>query len=137
MVKTMQLNIKRSKKAYMKTLEAVIAFILTFLFITTVIETRSETEKYQPDVNLMDIMKYNPEFRNCALSKNISCLNATLERDYPDFAKLYGYKFNITNNPKSAPPDLPEKNVHLESLFISGNETYLNPIVVRLYYWFK
>lgn len=127
----------KGKNAYMMTFEAVLAIVISFLFITFMVKSKSPTEMENPDLDLVSIMKDNPQFRNCALSSNLSCLNNTIRLHYPDFANVYGYDFNITVNPRGAPPDLPVKDIHLESIFIAGNDTYLSPRVVRLYYWQK
>ena len=126
-----------NKKAYMRTLEAVIAMVISFIFITFIVTNKTSAEIVQPNINLLEILEQNPLFRNCVMSENYPCLNSTLLMHYPDFTELYGYRFNITTDPNTAVSDLPEKEVRLESLFIAGNDTYLYPRVVRLYYWIK
>ena len=128
---------KMNKRAYMMTFEAVLAIILSFLFITFIVTSRSPTEIKKQSVNLALILKDNPDFRNCALASNVSCLNSSLELHYPDFTKVFAYDFNITTDPKLPPPELPSKDIFVESLFITGNNTYSYPRVVRLYYWEK
>jgi hypothetical protein len=129
---------RMDKKAYMRTLEAVLAVITSFLFITFIVTSRSPTEISKDNVNLMSIMKDNPDFRQCALSSNLSCLNGTLALHYPNFVRVYGYEFNVTTSPRSAPPEtMPSKDIYLESVFVTGNSTFGYPRVVRLYYWTK
>ena len=126
------------RKAYLRTFEAVFAIILSFLFITIMINSESSTGTEEPDIELVPILKENPDFRSCAMQSNISCLNSTIQLHYPDFAGAYGYEFNITKDPRAAPPDLlPDRNIHAETLFIAGNNTLFYPRVVRLYYWDK
>ena len=139
-IKDEKMNNKKrrmDKKAYMRTLEAVIAVITGFLFVTFIITSRSPTDTFRENIDLMSILKDNPDFRQCALSSNLSCLNSTLALHYPDFANAYGYEFNVTTSPRSAPPEMPAKDIYLESVFITGNSTFSYPRVVRLYYWVK
>lgn len=126
-----------NKKAYVKTLEAVIALVLSFMFITFFVPVRSQTEERQPDLDLVNILEQNPTFRRCVIIENYSCLNATFEEYYPNVALDYDYKFNISKNPRTSGVELPTANVHTESLMIAGNDTYLYPRTVRLYYWLK
>lgn len=128
---------RMNKKAYMRTFEAVLAVITGFLFITFIVSSRSPTEIFKEKIDMMSLLKDNPEFRQCALSSNLSCLNSTLQLHYPDFVKAYSYEFNVTTNPRSAPPEMPAKDIYLESVFITGNSTFSYPRVVRLYYWTK
>ncbi len=126
------------KKAYLRTLEAVLAIALSFLFITIMVSSESPTEHDEEDMSLVPILKDSPSFRDCAMSSNISCLNSTIKLYYPDFTRNYGYRFNITKDPRSAPPELlPNRDIHAETLLIAGNNTLFYPRVVRLYYWEK
>ena len=134
----MKINKKiRSKKAYVKTLEAVIALVLSFLFITFFVPAGKGTDERQPDLDLVNIMGQNPDFRRCVMNNNYSCINATFEEYYPAIIINYNYLFNISTDPKIAGVDLPTANIHSESLLIAGNDTYIYPRVVRLYYWPK
>mgnify|MGYP005857283881 CR=1 FL=1 len=123
------------KKAYMRTFEAVLAIVISFLVLTFIMQTSNPTETKDIRTDLSPILRDNPQFRNCALSNNISCLNNTMQLHYPDFTRVHSYKFNITTDPEDAPPSLPEEDIFAESIFIAGNNTYLHPRIVRLYYW--
>lgn len=128
---------RMKKKAYMKTLEAVIAMVLSFMFITFFVPIRSETEQRQPDLDMVNILEQNMAFRTCVLSENISCLNSTFESYYPYVILDYGYAINVSRDPKVSGVSLPTTNVHSESLLIAGNDTYITPKTVRIYYWLK
>lgn len=128
---------RRNKKAYVKTLEAVIALVLSFLFITFFIPAGSETSQRQPSLDLVNIMGQNQVFRRCVMNYNYSCVNSTFEEYYPAIIKDYDYRFNISTDPKVSGVDLPVTDVHSESLLIAGNDTNIYPRVVRLYYWLK
>ena len=128
---------KFAKKAYMHTIEAAIAIVMSMIFLLTVASNQNAAEKQRPDLELFSILKENPEFRDCVISENYSCLNSSINTNYPDFAKAYTYRINITNDPNIVPLDMPQKDVRLEALFIAGNNTYTQPKVARVYYWIK
>lgn len=128
---------KMYKKAYVKTLEAAIALVMSFLFITYFIPVTSETDQRQPNLDLVNILEQNPDFRRCTLIENYSCLNATFEDYYPNVVDVYNYRFNISTNPRISGAELPTASVYAESLMIAGNDTYIQPKTVRLYYWLK
>ena len=67
------------KKAYLKTLEAVIAIVLSFMFIIFFIPTKPDTQERQPDLDLINVLGQNPTFRTCVLIENYSCTNTTFE----------------------------------------------------------
>lgn len=127
----------KNRKGYVKTLEAVIAIVLSFLFITLFIPSKAETEERQPDLDVLDALRQNPDFRQCVIAENYSCINATFESYYPGVVLDYNYRFNISTDPKISGVELPIVNIHAESMLIAGNDTYARPKVLRLYYWLK
>lgn len=125
------------KKAYLKTLEAVIAIVLSFIFLIFLIPSKPDTQERRPDLDLINVLGQNPTFRTCVLIENYSCTNTTFEAYYPQVIIDYNYRFNISSDPKISGIELPAANIHSESLVIAGNDTYINPKTVRLYYWLK
>ena len=121
----------------MHTIEAAIAIVMSMIFLLTVASNQNAAEKQRPDLELFSILKENPQFRDCVIIENYSCLNSSISTYYPDFAKAYTYRINITNDPNIVPSDMPQKDVRLEALFIAGNDTYTQPKVARVYYWIK
>ena len=57
-------------------------------------------------------------------------------RSYIDLVMpvYYEYDVLVSDDPDEV-IDLPEKRVHSESLFISGNTTEYSPVTVKLFYW--
>jgi hypothetical protein len=126
------------KKGFAKTLEAIIAVVLSFLFIVFFIPpVKTDTDFVRPDLSLIDILEQNPSFRNCVVSENYTCINSTLMSYYPYFAELYAYTINISTDPEISGVELPQADVHIESLMIAGNDTFLYPKTLRVYYWDK
>jgi len=133
----MRQKISLNKKAYVKTLEAVIALVLSFMFITYFVPIRSETEQRYPDLDVIHVLEQNPVFRTCVLKENYSCINSTFESYYPHVILDYDYRVNVSTDPRISGAELPRADVHSESLLIAGNDTYIYPKTVRIYYWLK
>ena len=128
----------RQKRGFAKTIEAVIAVVLSFLFIAFFIPPASTHSDFiKPDLNLVYILEQDTNFRNCVMNENYSCLNATLDYYYPYFDDVYEYRMNVSADPSAAGVQLPPVEVHLESLMVAGNDTFLYPKTLRLYYWEK
>jgi len=126
-----------NRKGFMHTLEAAVAIIISFLFLLFVMNSRQESEFSSKNLDLISVLKENLQFRDCVISENYSCLNSSIRTYYPDFVKLYDYRINISRDPNIVPLDLPQKDVQLETLFIVGNISFLDPKTVRVYYWIR
>ena len=123
-----------NKKAYLRTLEAVLAVIITLGFLIFILPQRGPVEKRTVDYDLMPTLEKDNLFRECVLSGNSSCINSTISNNLPS---RYDYVFTLTNNPNLAATNLPQKTVLVESIFIGGNSTQQLNKVMRLYYWLK
>jgi hypothetical protein len=126
----------RNKKGYVRTIEAAIAIILSFLFLTFAIPTHTHIITKKPDVDLLRIEQQNPSFRECTVNNNRTCLASIIQISYPDFYKSYYFTIQITEDPDSI-VDLPEKEVFVDSVMIAGEGLEYNPRIVRLYSWIK
>ncbi len=117
------------KKAYVRTLEAGIAAFITFLFITMVLPKYAPlTEKaYDP---MMNSYEGNPDFRNCAIDYNVSCLQSIFRISVPQSMELI---VDISENPNTIRANLPTKRINTDSLFIQGNSTDYAPRMVKIY----
>jgi len=122
------------KKAYLKTLEAVFALVLTFLFIMFVVPPRMVVAPKEPSIDFVGLLGQNPDFRNCIVAENYPCLHTAIDSLYPELNKTYEYRLNISSDPNSV-IDLPQKEVYVDSVFIAGNVSYFNPKILRIYYW--
>lgn len=131
------LRITGSKKGYIKTLEAAIALVLSFLFITYFVPANSETELREPSLRLVKVLEQDSAFRTCVLAENYPCMNSTFESYYPSFILDHGYVFNVSTDPAVSGASLPGGDIIAESLFIAGNDTFIYPKTARLYYWHK
>ncbi|HIG97945.1 TPA: hypothetical protein HA231_00780 [Candidatus Woesearchaeota archaeon] len=122
------------KQAVFRTLEALVAIFITFLFLLVFIPQQREQSFQQPPANVLAGLRNNDEFRNCILQKNSTCINQSIERQLED---KYDFKFNISGNPREPPPQLPQKRVYTNAFLIAGNTTNVTNTAVRLYFWEK
>jgi hypothetical protein len=120
------------KQAYLRTLEAIIAVFITFLFLIYISPERSISAAREENLYIMPVLAKNLAFRNCVLSQNVSCINSTIDDNLPN---QYNYLFNLSSDPNLAVSGLPTKRVFADSAFVTGNSTQHKPLIVRLYYW--
>ena len=83
-----------NKKAYTRTIEVLIAVIITMLFIYFVFP-KSQTPTEQASLGILKVLENNPTFRNCAISTEYSCVKSYLKDYVP---KNYEYVFDISEN---------------------------------------
>ena len=125
----------KGKEGIFRTLEALIAIFITFLFLLIFIPQLRERAAPQTPPNVLASLGDNDDFRNCVIQKNQTCLNQFIERSIEG---KYEFKLNTSDNPNAAVAGLPQqKRVYANSLFISGNTTNSTRQVVRLYFWTK
>ena len=125
----------KGKEGIFRTLEALIAIFITFLFLLIFIPQLRERTAPQSTQNILATLRDNDDFRNCVIQRNQTCLNQFVERSIEG---KYEFKINVSDNPNAAVAGLPQqKKVSANSLFISGNTTNSTRQVVRLYFWTK
>jgi len=120
------------KKANIHTLESFLAFMLTFAF-TAIISTQfypSELDFQKTSV--LKNLEQDSVFRNCALAKDVDCLDSSFIETTPNFPNRYNYTIAI-----DSVPEFPKKHIFVDSVFIASNLTTYNPVTVKLYYWVK
>jgi len=119
----------------MRTVEAIIAVFITFVFVIYFFPTEAATESRKPNLNLLPVLEKNDAFRRCIIEENTTCINATIEAILPG---SYSYILNISENPNAEATGLPaDKRIYADSVYLVGNETDLHPRTIRLYYWGK
>ncbi|MBI2143161.1 hypothetical protein HYU20_02360 [Candidatus Woesearchaeota archaeon] len=123
-----------NKQGVFRTLEALIAIFITFLFLIVFIPTQRERAQPTAPPNVLADLRDNDEFRNCVMQKNETCINQSIDRNLED---SYDFKFNLSDKPNAGAPALPQKQVYANSMFIAGNTTNSTQLIVRLYFWSK
>ncbi len=122
------------KQGIFRTLEALIAIFITFLFLVIFIPQQRERAQPTAPPNAITNLRDNDEFRNCVIQKNETCINQSIDRNLAD---SYDFKFNLSDNPYAGAPLLPQKKVYANSMFLAGNTTNSTRTIVRLYFWAK
>lgn len=125
------------KSGYLKTLEALIAIILTFLFLIFIIPNSLEGSKQENQKTMQNLLTYEG-FRN-ELINLTGCVNTTSNNTLSGMISQNlgaNYEYHLCKDQK--PQNLPRKEVFAESLFFTGNITdYYDSKIIRLYYWNK
>lgn len=122
------------KKAMLKTAEALIAIVITLVFIVLVFSRAPASGEPEKKLDMLNMLHVSDEFRNCATAGNLTCISAMVNDSMP---RRYDFYVDMSPHPSAQPSGLPEKGVHLESLIMAGNITDYNPQIIRLYYWMK
>jgi hypothetical protein len=122
------------KKAFIKTVEVLLAVILTAIIMLVVIPKHNSINRERQEY--LSSLVHDGEFRAFASAQSI-CTNSTdieteryVRRYLP---KEYDYYFCRG----AFPNELPNRNVYLDSIFFAGNYTVLNFKTLRLYYFAK
>jgi hypothetical protein len=118
-----------NRKAYVRTLEAGIAAFITFLFITIVLPQYAPISD-RPVQPLLGVYENNPEFRNCAIEYNTSCVDSFIRQNVPSSED---FLLDVSENPTVARMNLPAKRINTESIFIQGNATEYAPRLIKVY----
>lgn len=134
LVRVINKKLKNKKKAMLKTVEALIAIVLTLIFIVLVFSRAPEGGIQKEDIDMLKMLHVLDEFRNCAAANNLPCINNHINDSMP---KKYDFYVDMSPDPSGQPLGLPEKHIYRESLIIAGNTTHYNPNIIRLYYWIK
>lgn len=127
-----------NKKAYLRTLEAFTAVILTFVFIIYIIPTMQGNEVHRDNINILDTLIYQESFRNCVLSDSVGAAEVCAEGFVSDkIPSVYSFKVEISENNEFEAQGLPQRRVFTETSMIAGNLTVYSPRYIQVYYWLK
>ena len=126
--------VRSCKKAYVRTVEAMIAIVITFVFIAIIFPRIQLTGTRGENVHLLTTLEKREDFRNCVIKNNGTCVNSTIAAGLP---LQFDYKFNISADPNVGAPVLPAKRVFADSVYVAGNASNRTDTIVRLYYFAK
>ena len=122
------------KRAYLKTLEAIIAMVFTFAFVLYMMPMPENTLKGDTTDVLISLMT-DDSFRvfavnitSCIYKEENQSINLILDEELKSY-------LNYSICSQGETPRLPRKKVNAESLYLTGNLTNQTSKVVRLYYW--
>lgn len=132
------------KKGFMKTVEVFIAAMITFTFVLIILPPNYD---YRNDLSdsLLDNIEDDEDFRRCVIEvmeqdkrcMSSDCIKKIIRNSlYGD----YNYTCVLFDNPTDGPePVFPEsladREIFSHSIVFSGNTTYHDPHVFKLFYW--
>ncbi|PIN69938.1 hypothetical protein COV93_03490 [Candidatus Woesearchaeota archaeon CG11_big_fil_rev_8_21_14_0_20_43_8] len=122
----------RSKKGFVKTIEVIIAIVMSFVFLVLILPT--ETQKsYQESLQILPSFADDDEFRNCVIGLNDGCISQFIDPLMPPYL---GYEILITTDPDEM-INIADRQVQVETHIFAGNITTFSPTVLKLFYWEK
>jgi hypothetical protein len=115
------------KRGYVATLEAFIAFFITFSFVIFVVHEVATSKALNTPEHILPTLENDQDFRRCVYSGDTGCLDDMVS---PYIPAVYDSKVTINEiAPLQAPDD-----VHTESIMMASN-TSGEYKIVKLYYW--
>jgi len=124
------------KKAFIKTVEILIAIILTTIFMLAIMPKQVTNKPIERKSYLIYLEKDN-EFRDFVM-RNTGCFDSESNQEADNIIRKFlpnNFEFTLCSGTRLS--ELPAKLVFADTLFFSGNITETNFKVIRLYYWYK
>ena len=121
-------------KGYLRTLEVMIAFVMTFAFLVILLNNPLTDSNEQPS-SILENLVLDDEFRNELIDVQNWCRYSNETTKLINITKehINDYEFVLCMNKK---PDLPRKTVVVDSAYITGNITkQYDYNILKLYYW--
>ncbi|MGB9748480.1 MAG: hypothetical protein ACP5OZ_03205 [Candidatus Woesearchaeota archaeon] len=125
---------KKKREGVIRTLEMVVAVIITLLFIIFVLPEQNKFKEQKSYI--FRNFPYNEDFRSAVLNENYTLVRAFLEEIFNASAKNYNFSFIITKN-QNLSLVFADKDVFSESLFIYNKTNSSKYKIIRIYYWKK
>ncbi len=120
----------------MKTMEALLAIIITAIFVILLIPRLRVAEVKEDKPEVLEQLEKDPDFRLNVITTSEGCYNKSSKNTLTQKVESYlldEYEYRICLNEKAL--NLTEKKVYVDSVFILGNMTNFSHREVRLYYW--
>lgn len=129
----------KNKKAYLKTVEVLLAIIIGASFIIYVIPSSLTKAIEQPPTDVLSNLEYSEQFRQLMLFNQSECIDAEIHaRGFLPARFKYSYAFSPVSvqDYDKIPANLPkDRRVYADSIFIAGNSSEYKPVIVKLFYW--
>jgi len=123
-----------NKKAFLRTVEAVIAIIITFLVLVIIFPKNNISEYQKSSLNNLDLMKDDEILRNCIYLDNLSCVENIITNYLP---ASYEFQYLVTSNPNDFIYNLPKTRIYTKNLIFAGNNQVYDFRILKIYYWLK
>ncbi len=124
------------KKGYMKTMEALLAIIITALFLVLLIPRGDTSGGRGVRIQVLKNLEKDDNFRINVINSDNRCYNKSSNNILSakiDNYLLNEYNFRLCINSKAL--NLTEQKTYVDSIYILGNMTNYSNKIVRLYYW--
>jgi hypothetical protein len=122
------------KKAFMKTVEILLAIVLTTFFVLMLMPQESSMHESKKTSYLI-YLESDPAFRELAAT-NDACFDSGSEVDWiirQYLPQNYDYVFCAG----TSTGNLPHRSVYVDTLFFAGETSDVSFKTLRLYYWQK
>lgn len=117
----------KNKRAMLRTLEAILAFMLTFTFLVYISHQNVPAKKPLDSLGVLLIVESDDAFRQCVYSNDRDCLSSIAGAYIPN-----DYEYRIVVDDAFFPTE--GQDAVIESLFVATPETKIYK-TVKLYYW--
>jgi len=121
-----------NKKAFIRTLEAFFAILITIIFVMFSLPPDAVQNKVKPEMDMMDTLAYDESFRACIFVENYTCVD-TILRENIHYGYI-NYTFNISSS-YSHQARINRDDVFLKTYFFAANQTAYSPKILKIYYW--
>ncbi len=136
MIRLKKLRLK-SKKAFLRTLEATLAVVITLVYVVMITQKGEvQSSAPVPEKNLK-FLSQDESFSQCVIAEDKSCVNTKIKSHIDN---RLNFTFIISKNPANISNELnslPQKDIVSESYFFAGNITKYSGKTLRVYYWNK
>lgn len=125
---------KIQKKAFLKTAEILLVIIITTVISISLLQKQNTYYNFKNEKYLVNLEK-NPYFRDFIIN-NIDCFNKSnliFSNNLPENSILCIY--NLNNNYVTLDYDNLNRNIYIETVFFTGNQSRINFKIVKLYYF--
>ena len=133
-----------TKKAFIRTLEAIIAIVITFIFLVAILPLRETGITTEEKIKVLGNLVDDEEFRTEVFTLSVDqCFTeespdwlSNLVRKY--LSNGYEYRFCLYEDlDYPLIEDLPDKEVFVDSVFITKDLSNYERRIVRFYYWVR
>lgn len=131
------------KKAYIKTLEAIIAAVLILVAIFAILPKTEKKEAFTPDIvksSQQFILKQianNESLRSCVVFLETCDLFYIERAIIENLPPGYDYTFKICSSPNCLADTPIDRSVFMDDTLISSDSKKQNPKIVRIWFWKK
>jgi len=118
------------KQGFLRTAEALLAIAVGFAFLVAFIPDTVQEPAHE-NLDVLHPLRTDVSFRTCVLDRDVSCINSTLDAR---IGNRFSFAFNLSSDPDVVVA-VPDAQVTASSLYIAGNTSNNETIIVRVFIW--